>query len=102
MTALGSGASSKMRFAPERRVSSRTRWNWFVLAVAGERSRLAGSVATPLLLAVAATAAAAAAAVARALLDPTPALAAPPTATVVRVAAAGGALEANKAQSAAL
>ena len=77
-------------------MSSRTRW--FVLAVPGERSTLAGSVATPVLLAVAAAAVAAAAAAARAVLAPTPALAAPPTATVVRVAAAGGALEANKAE----
>ena len=66
------------------------------MAVAGERSRLAGSVAAPVLLAAAAVAAAIAAA--RVMLDPTLALAAPPTASVVRVAAAGGALEANKAE----
>ena len=93
MTALGSGTSSKTHFTPERRVSSRTRWNWFVLAV--ERSRLAGSVEAPLLLAAAAAAVAAAAA-ARAVLDPTVALAARPTAT------AGGALEANKAERSAV
>ena len=89
-----------MHFAPERRVSSRTRW--YVLAAAGERSRLAGSVAAPVLLAAAVAAVAAAAAAARAVRDPTLALAAPPTATVVRVAAAGGALEANKAERSAV
>ena len=57
-----------------------------------ERNRLAGSVATPLLLA----AAAAAAAAARAVLDPTLPLAAPPTAT------AAGALEANKTERSAV
>ena len=58
-----------------------------------ERNRLAGSVATPLLLAAAAAAAAAAA---RAVLDPTLPLAAPPTAT------AAGALEANKTERSAV
>eukprot|EP00964_Phaeocystis_antarctica_P131195 scaffold95059_cov66-Phaeocystis_antarctica.AAC.1 len=58
---------------------------------------LAGSVATPALVA-----AAAAAAAARAALAPTDTLAAPPIATVAKEAAAGGALEANKAERSAV